>query len=123
MDAQPHPGEPAHRQATKRRLPDPQRIQDGDDVLPELRHGKGIARRGRAAVAAGVVAHHAIATGQRGSLRLPHGVVGAERVREEDGGRGIGAVNGVEEPGAGVVEVGQCSLLGCAAGGVAGASR
>ncbi|MNQ93279.1 hypothetical protein D3C85_1087380 [compost metagenome] len=62
-------------------------------------------------MAAHVVAHHAEAAGQRGGLRLPHRVIGAQRVGKDDGGRGVRAIDGVEQPGAGVVEIRQRGLL------------
>ena len=92
----------------KRRLADAVVVHDADHVVDE--HGKAVRPRRRvaAAVAARVVAQDAVARGQERDLRIPHGVVGREAVRQDEPRRvaAISAVDAGEELRSGHLDVG-----------------
>ena len=72
---------------------DAEAVEQAQGVGAEVGERVWAGRDGRAAVAAVVVAHDAQALGQRGDLRVPHGVRAAQGVGEHEDGRVAGAAD------------------------------
>jgi hypothetical protein len=96
MDGEPLRNHSAKRQAAEREPFDPERICERQHVLSELVDRILARRHGGCAVTADVVAHHAEALRERGCLRVPHAVILAERVRQEQRRHVLAAMDAIE---------------------------
>ena len=86
-------GRAAHREAREVRAPNRERVEQPDGVGDERIEGIAASRRIGPAMAALIVAHHAVLRLERRRLLVPHGARGAERVGEDDARRPFGALD------------------------------
>ena len=87
VSGQPLADHAAQRDAAKRELADLQRVGDGEHVAAQAAPSCIRLRDGGAAVAARVVTQNAEIRQKIGDLKIPHAVIGAERVGEDEHGR------------------------------------
>lgn len=97
QDRHAEPGHAAERQADEMRLLHAHMIHQGDGVIDQHLEAVRPRRRPGLAVTAGVVAQDAVAVPQRDDLRVPHGDVGGQGIREHDPGRVRTALRGTIE--------------------------
>src|SRR6266852_8470338 len=82
MDAEPHARHAAHRQSTKRKVPDVRLVCQTQDVASQLLERVWPGSNLALPMPARVITQHAEMLPQLRHLRIPHGEIGAERIGE-----------------------------------------